>query len=67
MRTLGFHLADFTNSFHFFIAPDSDSFVFCCFVFCFFKTESIYVALAVLELVIDQVGLKLRDSPDSAI
>ena len=38
---------------------------FCLFVF-FFKTRFLCIALSVLELTVDQAGLKLRNPPASA-
>ena len=37
-----------------------------CFVFDFFQTGFLCVALAVLELTVDQAGLELRNPPASA-
>jgi hypothetical protein len=43
------------------------SFCFCfCFWFWFFKTGFLCIALAVLELFVDQAGLELRNLPASA-
>ena len=41
-------------------------FLFCFGWFWFFETGFLYVALAVLELTVDQAGLQLRDPPASA-
>jgi hypothetical protein len=40
--------------------------LFVHFVFLFFKTRFLCVALAILELSVDQAGLELKDPPASA-
>jgi hypothetical protein len=40
--------------------------LFCFVLFCFFKTGFLCIALAILELTVDQAGLELRNLPASA-